>query len=351
MDMERPDLSEVSAAVRAYIEALETELEKYQRRRTRQTAAATPEEEIPLEPSEPPTTINVITISGSGMAKRSPRHLYDRQRRGGMGVFDLETSEEAWPTILTVADESQHLVVVTNQARAFRLPVQDIPATELRAKGTSLEKWLSLRAGEQMAVAFPDLEQGYLLLLTDRGHVRRLRYHYLGSKLRPGTNLYNLSDLGAPVAACWSDGDRELFITSRDGRAIRFAERLVPANGCLGIRLGRNDTAVDITTVEEDSHVFLMSADGKGTVRLMSGFSANKSAGSGGKIAMKTDQLVGAVVVDEADDIFAISRLSKIIRFQVAEVPPKEGVVQGVNCMALRADETLTITKSSLPKI
>ncbi|RME97799.1 MAG: hypothetical protein D6768_18840, partial [Chloroflexi bacterium] len=58
------------------------------------------------------------------------------------------------------------------------------------------------------------------------------------------------------------------------------------------------------------------------------------------KVAMKTDNLVAVAPVTENDDIFIISQLSKLIRFRAAEVPPKEGVVQGVNCMALRADET-----------
>jgi DNA gyrase/topoisomerase IV subunit A len=125
----------------------------------------------------------------------------------------------------------------------------------------------------------------------------------------------------------------------------------VPANGCLGIRLGKDDLAVAITSVNEESQVFMMSADGKGAIRLMNGFASNKTAGISGKVAMKTDKLIGALEVKDSDNIFAISRLSKIIRFQVIEVPPKEGVVQGVNCMALRADETMTITTGTLPQI
>jgi DNA gyrase subunit A len=100
--------------------------------------------------------------------------------------------------------------------------------------------------------------------------------------------------------------------------------------------------------VQEDSSVFLLSADGKGAIRLMSGFAANKAPGAGGKVALKAEQLVGAVTCTDRDDLFVISRLGKIIRFQAVEVPPKEGVVQGVNCMALRADETTALTAGRL---
>jgi DNA gyrase subunit A len=78
----------------------------------------------------------------------------------------------------------------------------------------------------------------------------------------------------------------------------------------------------------------------------MAGFSANKAPGAGGKVAMKTDDLIGAVTVSEEDDIFVISELSKIIRFGVDEVPAKEGVVQGVNCIALRNDKVTALTVS-----
>ena len=80
MSLDRPDLSHVPEAVLAYIETLEAELE-----RLRQRADEDTHEETPLEPSEPPTTINLVTISAQGMTKRTPRHFYLRQRRGGMG--------------------------------------------------------------------------------------------------------------------------------------------------------------------------------------------------------------------------------------------------------------------------
>ncbi len=78
----------------------------------------------------------------------------------------------------------------------------------------------------------------------------------------------------------------------------------------------------------------------------MAGFAANKAPGSGGKVALKTDHLIGAATVTDNDDLFAISRLGKIIRFQAVEVPAKEGVVQGVNCMSLRADEVVALVGS-----
>ena len=218
-----------------------------------------------------------------------------------------------------------------------------------RSRGQSITERLSLNPGERLAHVFPDQGGTYVTLLTQRGHVLWFAGHLFGEKLQSGTILYEAAKFGPPAAACWTAGDGDLFIATRQGQGIRFAARQVPVRGCLGIRLARDDVAVAITTVQPDSGVFLLSADGQGTIRLVSGFRANKSPGAGGKIAIKTDHLVGAMTVTDADDILIASRLSKVIRFPATQVPPKEGVVQGVNCMALRADETivLTVTASS----
>ena len=339
MSIERPDLSATPTEVLAYIEALEEELEDL---RQSNSENRTLRSETPFEPTEAPTTMNVISISASGSAKRTPRHLYARQRRGGMGVFDLDSAPDDPPAFLVVADESAGLILVTNQARAFRLAVADLPESPVRSRGQFLLENFPLRPDEHLALAFADRSSSdrgaYVALVTKRGQVRRIGSQYLGKSLQPGTVLYNISEGGPPAATCWTTGNDELFIVTRLGQAIRFSERLVPVRGCLGMRVDQNDEVVGVAAASAEGGVFLLTADGKGTIRLLQGFSANKSPGTGGKVAMKTEALIGATTVDNTHDIFAISQLGKIIRFQAAEVPAKEGVVQGVNGMSLRAD-------------
>jgi len=318
------------------------------RARGRERAAVVDAEEI-FEPSEPPTTRNVITFSAGGLAKRTPRHLYDRQRRGGMGIFDLDAPEEDPPASLTITDQSQTLVLVTDQGRAFPVKVSQLAESPVRARGQSSSKWLPLLPSERLALVLPDQGSGYLILVSQRGQVRRLRYHYFGDNLQPGTLLYDVRQGGAPAAFCWSAGDADLFIATAKGNGIRFPEAQVPVRGCLGIRVDPDDAVVGVAAVDDESGVFLLGTDGKGTIRLMSGFTPNKTPGGGGKVAMKTDRLIGAARVNDEDDIFIISRLSKIIRFRAGEVPVKEGVVQGVNCMALRGDEPTALAISAIP--
>ncbi|HEY4688045.1 MAG TPA: DNA gyrase C-terminal beta-propeller domain-containing protein [Anaerolineae bacterium] len=349
MNIERPDLSHVDPAVRAYVEALEAEIE-----RLRQLEAPVEEIEVTqaqLETGEPPTTINVVTISVGGVAKRTPRHLYSRQRRGGMGVFDLGPPENDRPAFLAAADESQNLILITNLARAFRLPVRDLPESLVHGRGQSLSAKLSLQSDEHIVVVLPHHVSGFLAVLSWRGYVRCLPYNIFGESLSPGTALYKVKDFGSPSAACWTSGADDLFIATRLGNAIRFGERLVPVPGCSGIRLEESDAAVAVAAVKPavESGVFLLGADGRGTIRLMSGFAANKAPGGGGKLAMKTDRLINAIGIEPADDVLILSRLGKLIRFRASEVPAKEGVVQGVNCIALRADDAVALVNASPP--
>lgn len=352
MTSPRPDLTGASPEVRAYIESLEAELERQARpvrttRPDRSAEGAFDAEEAPFEVSEPPGAFSLITVSAGGLIKRTPRHLYDRQRRGGMGIFDLDVPENDPPALLVSTEISQTLVLVTTQGRAFPLAVSQLAEAPIRARGEALNRWIPWMPGERPGILFAAQESGYLILVTVRGQVRRLRYHYFGKNLQPGTLLYDVKEGGAPVACCWSAGDGgDLFLATARGNGIRFAESQVPVRGCPGIRVDPDDAVVGVAAVRGDSSVFLLSADGKGTIRAMSGFSANKEPGSGGKVAMKADRLVGAATVAPGDDIFVISQLGKIIRFAADEVPAKEGVVQGVNCMTPRGDETTALVVS-----
>lgn len=345
MEMMRPDLSAEKTAIVDYIEYLESELALLRNTTPGQISAET----TPLEPSEPPTTLNVISITADNCAKRTPRHHYFRQRRAGMGVFDIETDEESPPTTLAIADVDESLILFTDQGRTFRFPVTNLPETPLRGRGMSLVTPLNLLADERIIAALPENGGSYVLLVSQRGWVRRIQRTYLGPRMYQGQRFHKLSEGGYLTAAAWSDGDGDVFIATRNGLGIRFSEQQVPARGCLGLRVAPDDEALAVVATQDDGGIFLQSHDGKGTVRLMEGFRKNKAPGAGGKVVIKTDRLVGAKATTASDDLFVISRLSKIIRFSADEVPAKTGVVQGVNCMSLRGDEVVAIVACAAP--
>ena len=354
--MQRPDLSGVDPAIREYIEALERELALARGSRSRVRAArsqeAAPEPEPEEEPQffEPPTTLQVIAVSASGAAKRTARHLYGRQRRGGMGIYDLDTPESDPPKWLLALDESSSLLLVTNRARAFRIPVADLPSAPVRGRGKPLAGGLGLYPGEQVAAVMPGERSTYVAFLSEKGWALCLAGHILGANLSPNLVLFDVTKYGAPVAGCWARSDQDLLMATRKGLAVRLGVKKVPNQGCLGIRVDPDDAAVTIAAVGEQDGLFLLGADGKGTIRMMPGFASFKAPGAGGKALLKTDNLAGAARLGEKDDLFVISRSSKIIRFAAADIPPKEGVVQGVNCMALRNDECVALVSTPQQK-
>jgi DNA gyrase subunit A len=342
--MDRPDLSKVSPEILEYIETLEAELNRLQ---SKSTPIRAPIETLPPEPDEAPTTINIITSTRSGQAKRTPRHEYGRQRRSGMGVFDLECAEEDPPVVLCAADETQGLLLLTNRGRGFRLPMSKIPVNPVRGRGELIIDRLPFETGEGIAVILPTQASGYVALVTKNGMVRCLRHHLFGEYLKPGTAFLNGAEFGPLASACWTPGDADLFVATRQGMAIRFPEKLVAPQGTRAIRVEEGDEAVAVTSVDQEGGVFLIGEDGKGTIRMMSGFNPNKAPGGGGKLAMKTDGLIGAFCVTPGEDIFIVSRLGKIIRFQAGEVPTTEGVIQGVICMSLRSDSCTAALKTT----
>jgi len=344
--MQRPDLSSVAPEVKQYIEYLEKKLGLSSLKIGSPETSPISTTEIIY--TEPETTRCILTLSENGFIKRTYRHLYFRQHRGGMGVFDLEVNSPDSPVLLAAADESQILLLFTNSARVFRYPVRNLVSQPVRARGEQTFERLGLSPDEKIVAALPEQARGYVSLVSKIGKVRSLRHHLFGEHLRPGTPLFNVNEFGQLASACWSPGDGDLFILSRAGIAIRFGEKTLPPQGGVGLRVADGDEVVAITPVDENSSVFMLGADGKGTIRLMTGFSANKTPGGNGKIAMKSTHLVGATSVSPEEEIFAITKQSKIIRFKVDEVPPTDGVVQGVNCLGMRQDVVVAFVNIGL---
>lgn len=344
--MERPDLTNADPLITDYIIYLEEQLD-LSKGKNKNVGLLDEPEEITL-PAESPTTTNIITISRQNIGKRTPRHLFSRQHRGGMGVFDLDVSKEDYPAILAVGEESQNLLLFSNLARVYRYPLSKLPASPVRSKGQELLERLPIEPDEKIVAALPEKASGYVALVSVTGRVRCFRHHFFGEHLRLGTTLYPYSNFGFLSAVCWTPGDADLFIVTRKGLAIRFSEKLISPQGDWGIKLAEDDSIIAITVVYPDSGVCLIGADGKGTVREMSGFAANKSPGGLGKIAIKNNQLVCATSFNRNDDLFILTRLGKIIRFPAIEIPTTEGVIQGVNCITMRGDEVITILNSGL---
>lgn len=347
--MQRPDLSNLDPSIIEYIEYLERKVSVRPGRASVSSSEPfdlSPERASEALPPEHESSAFIVTVTAGGVAKRTPRHTYTRQHRGGMGGYGIDLTEPDYPVVMANADENQNLLLFTSRARVFRQPLLVIANEDVHGAGSRITERLTLEPDEKIVAVLHEQAKGYVALASETGRVRCLRHHLFGEHMRPGTEVYKYNEFGPLVSACWTPGDAELFLLTQQGIAIRFAEKAIAPQGEQGIRLSGDDRLVSVVSIYPDSRVFIVSADGRGTVRLMSGFAPNKSPGGSGKIAIKSNKVVGAAVLEANDDVFLLSHLGKIIRFPADEIPSTEGVVQGVNCMGLRGDEVSTVLKS-----
>ena len=299
--------------------------------------------------------VMVITVTGQGLCKRTPINDYSAQRRGGVGVFDIQTSRDDQVAHVLIGRAAAALLVLSSRGRAFRVLVETLPLTDIRGRGASLPERLMFTDGETIgALLALDEEQDdrpNVLIATASGWLRSFHRNYVGPRLQPGTLLVEPARGGPPAAATLSSGGGDVLVALRSGVAYRFAEQLIRREGVRGIQVRPDDAVIGLAVIAEggDEAIFLASGEGLGSRRGDDTFSANKSPGGQGKVIMKTDALAGVAAVTEQSEVFCVSGLGKIIRFAVAEVPPKAGNVQGVNIMDCRGDQLTAIAVTTPP--
>ncbi len=360
-------IAQASPALQRYIRTLELEnarlrqelLELRQSAARRQRAETTRETRPEAAPSQLatiryPEDVMVLTITARGLAKRTPLNDYATQRRGGIGVFDIQTTRDDVVTHLVVTRASAALLVLSSRGRAYRIPVDSLPLTEVRGRGASLPERLLFTEEETVAAVLAlDDEQDSrtnVLIATQSGWLRALHRNYVGPRLQPGTLLSDPKRGGPPAVMTLSDGAGDVLIVLRSGLGYRFPERLISREGVRGIQTRPDDQVAGLVSVKsDDDDVLLVTADGQGTRRQMAGFTTNKSPGGQGKVIMKSDALVGAVRVGSGDEALCISGLAKIIRFAVDEAPAKSGNVQGVSVLDTRGDSLAALAVVAAP--
>jgi DNA gyrase subunit A len=360
-------IEKASPALKLYIGRLEQEnarlrqelLELRQgaaRRQRAEAARDTREEPVPPPPTtlRYPDDVMVVTITSRGLAKRTPLNDYSAQRRGGLGVYDIQSSRDDPVTQLLVTFNTASLLILSTRGRAFRIPLDIIPLAEVRGRGGSLPERLMFTSDEAIGctVALDDErdDRSNLLIVTTSGLVRAVHRTYVGPRLQPGTLLSDPKRGGAPAAMAFSNGTSDVLIALRSGVGYRFDERLIRREGTRGIQTSPDDVVAGIASVSGDEdEVLLVTADGQGTRRQMAGFAANKTPGGQGKVLIKSDALVGIARVAEGDEALCISGFAKIIRFAAAEVPSKSGTVQGVSVLDTRGDSLAALAVVTPP--
>ncbi|MBN2282986.1 MAG: DNA gyrase subunit A [Deltaproteobacteria bacterium] len=292
----------------------------------------------------------VVTISHLGYIKRNPVSLYRSQRRGGRGKVGMGTKEDDFVERLFVASTHSHILFFTNTGRVHWLKIYQIPQAGRAARGKAIVNLIGISSGERVTAVLPVTEfltDRFIVMATKKGIIKKTDLMAYSNPRTGGIIALTLDEGDELIAVRQTDGDQEIFLGTRKGKAIRFRETAVrsmgrTARGVTGIRMGKDDSVIGMEIMGETSSILTVSENGYGK-RTTLGEYRLQARGGKGIINIKTVPKIGLVSgikqVLGNEDIILISNAGKIIRFRVEEVPLLHRSTQGVKLIGLDEGE------------
>ncbi|MGB4843930.1 MAG: DNA gyrase subunit A [Ferruginibacter sp.] len=315
----------------------------------------------------------VVTISHLGYIKRTTADDYRQQRRGGRGAKGSSTRNEDYIEHLFVASTHASLMFFTEMGRCFWLKVYEVPEGDKTSKGRALQNMIQIPPEDKVRAIidiknFDDEEfvkNHYILLCTKQGIINKSRLKDFSRPRQNGINAININEGDQLIEAKLTDGNCEIMMAIKSGRAIRFPEEKVRPTGRGGIGVRgidvdeTKDEVVGMICVNKDdkeSTVLVVSANGYGKRTFLddpeTGENNYRITNRGGKgvktisVTAKTGSLVGLLAVTEADDLMITCVSGVTIRMPVSQISEQGRATQGVKLIRVdEGDEIAAITK------
>ena len=292
----------------------------------------------------------VVTVTRGGYVKRTRSDNYRSQHRGGKGVRGASLRADDIVSHFFVTTTHHWLLFFTNFGRVYRAKAYELPEGGRDAKGQHVANMLAFQPDERIAqvLTLRDYEQAeYLVLATKRGLVKKTPLKDYDSNRSGGVIAINLREdehgqADEVVSARLVDADQDVILVSRKGQSIRFTAsdaELRPmgraTSGVTGMKFRAEDSLLAMDVVREDAFLFTVTEGGiaKRTLLSTDNYRVTKRSGLGIKVANLPEangDLVGALVVDEDDEVLVIMEKGKIVRSAVAEVSATGRATQGV---------------------
>ncbi|MFA7191792.1 MAG: DNA gyrase subunit A [Candidatus Paceibacterota bacterium] len=304
-----------------------------------------------------PEKESVLVFTKGGYVKRTDPGEYRAQKRGGVGVVDIETKDEDFVTMLVSANTHSDLLFFTNRGKAYQIKMYDIPEGKRATKGKSVMNFISLDDGEKVTSILPiDKETKKtvesLMLVTAQGVAKKVSAEGFKDVRRSGLIAITL-DKGDELVSVLpiTKGDSVMLATAQ-GQSIRFEEDDVremgrAAAGVRGIKLGKNDSVIGVDRVakgDKESSLLILSEHGLGKKTGIKEYKVQKRGGSGiktAKVTTKTGKLIVAKIVGDENEIIAVSQKGQVIRVDLKSIPSSGRQTQGVTIMKLRAGDSI----------
>jgi DNA gyrase subunit A len=303
-----------------------------------------------------PEKETILVLTAGGYVKCTDPGEYRAQRRGGVGVIDLETKEEDFVTMLVAGSTHSSLLFFTNLGKVYQMKMYEIPEARRATRGKSIMNFLSLSGEEKVTsiLALPkDIEKfaGSIMLVTKNGVVKKMASDGFKDVRRSGIISIRLGKDDQLISALTTDKGDEVTMATAVGQSIRFKESDVremgrTAGGVTGIKLGKSDEVIGVDVVRktlDGGALLTMSANGFGKKTNLKEYKVQYRGGSGiktFKMTPKTGKLIVAkVVTGEEDELIAMSKKGQVIRTALKDIPSLGRQTQGVTIMRLRAGD------------
>ena len=292
----------------------------------------------------------VVTVSNTGYIKRNAISLYRTQGRGGKGVTGMTTKEEDFVETLFVASTHDYVLICTNRGKVYWLKVYEIPEAGRAARGKAIVNLVKLSPGESPAAILPvsGFEEGkYVVMATQKGVVKKTDLSAYSHPRADGIIATVIEPGDSLIDAKLTDGNKEIFLGTKNGLAIRFNEQDVRSmgrvsRGVRGMSLAKDDEVVGMEILSGDATILTITEHGYGKRTRSSEY---RIQGRGGKgiITIKTSERNGAVVgikqVTNEDNLMMITSTGKIIRIAVSKLSVIGRNTQGVRLINIDKDE------------
>lgn len=301
----------------------------------------------------------VLVYTSGGYVKRTDPAEFRTQKRGGVGVVDMNTKEEDFVTMSLTTSTHSDLLFFTDKGKAYQIKMYDLPEGKRATRGKSIMNFLQLVDGEKVTSILPmpkdvkEVKGLSLMMITKEGTVKKSAADSFKDVRRNGLIAIRLEDKDELLASLFVTGEDNVILTTQNGQSIRFNHTDVremgrTAGGVIGMKLDKGDVIVACDKIPEGTkgaELLVVTANGYGKKTKLSEYKTQKRGGSGiktVKVTAKTGALmVARVVTAENEELLAVSKDSQVIRTEVSSIPTLGRDTQGVRVMKLREGDSV----------
>jgi DNA gyrase subunit A len=301
----------------------------------------------------------VITISHMGYIKRTPLTDFRRQNRGGIGSKGSTTRDEDFIEYLYIATMHNTMLFFTSKGKCYWLKVYNIPEGSRTSKGRAIQNMISLEPDDNVRafINVKDLNDddyinnNFIVLCSTKGIIKKTSLEAYSRPRTNGVNAITVREGDELLEARMTNGNHQIMMAVRSGRAIRFPEAGVrpmgrTASGVRGIKLANdNDIVIGMITVEnKDKDVLVVSEKGYGKRSDIDGYRVTNRGGKGVKtinVTEKTGYLIALKDVTDNHDLMIITQYGNILRIPVSGLRVMGRATQGVRLINLKENDSI----------